>query len=227
MTSPMTSRPAGHRGAVDDSRPPETVDRLMVGVCGAIWLVWLVVFVIATVACVNLGRGGGGGENSPWLLYTIIAVSGLTILGAIPLLLRARRDALTERSTTDRSTAEPVPHAEEAGVLPVRPAPAAEAPTEKIRIFGTAVDPAGGQPNLQERQHVSPQTDAVERQWLRGTASLLSAIGLGWTASAVATYLLAVGSESAAVVALVAAGVAAAAIPAVLVVFSRRLNSAD
>ena len=232
MTSPMTSRPAGHRGAADGSRPPETVDRLMVGVCGAIWLVWLVVFVIATVACVNLGRGGGGGENSPWLLYTIIAVSGLTILGAIPLLLRARRDALIDRSTidrstTERSTAEPVPLAEEAAVLPVRPAPAAEAPTEKIRIFGTAVDPAGGQPNLQERQRVSPQTEAVERQWLRGTVSLLSAIGLGWTASAVATYLLAVGSESAAVVALVAAGVAAAAIPAVLVVFSRRLNSAD
>lgn len=204
----------------------------MVGVCGAIWLVWLVVFVIATVACVNLGRAGGDGENSPWLLYTIIAVSGLTILGAIPLLLRARRDALTDRATTDRAatdraTAVPVPLAEEAGVLPVRPAPVAEAPTEKIRIFGTVVDPAGGQLNPQERQHVSVRTDAFERQWLRGTVSILSAIGLGWTAAAVATYLLAVGSESAAIVALVAAGVATAAIPAALVVFSRRLNSAD
>lgn len=233
MTSSMTSRPAGHRGVADGSRPPETVDRLMVGVCGAIWLVWLVVFVVATVACVNLGRGGGGGggggggENSPWLLYTIIAVSGLTILGAIPLLLRARRDALTDRWTTDRSTTEPVSPAEEAGVLPVRPAPAAEAPTEKIRVFGTAVDPAGGQPNLRQRQRVSPWTDALERQWLRGTVSILSAIGLGWTASAVATYLLAVGSESAAIVALVAAGIATAAIPAILVMFSRRLNSAD
>ena len=250
MTSSMTPHPAGHRAGADGSRPPETVDRLMVGVCGAIWLVWLVVFVIATVACVNLGRGGGGGENSPWLLYTIIAVSGLTILGAIPLLLRARRDALTDRSTTDRSTTdrsttarsttgrsttarsttarsttEPVAPAAEAGALPVRP-PAAEAPTEKIRIFGTAVDPAGRQPNLQESLGVSPRNDEVERQWLRGTVSLLSAIGLGWTASAVATYLLAVGSESAAIVALVAAGVATAAIPALLVVFSRRLNSA-
>lgn len=226
MTSSTTSHPAGHRGGADGSRPPETVDRLMVGVCGAIWLVWLVVFVIATVACVNLGRGGGDGENSPWLLYTIIAVSGLTILGAIPLLLRARRDALTG-STTDHSTPAPVPPAEEAGALPVRPAPVADAPTEKIRIFGTAVDPAGGQPNLQERQHVSARTDALERQWLRGTVSILSAIGLGWTAAAVATYLLAVGSESAAIVALVAAGVATAAIPAALVVFSRRLGSAD
>jgi hypothetical protein len=222
MTSSTTSHSAGHRGGADGSRPPETVDRLMVGVCGAIWLVWLVVFVIATVACVNLGRGGGGGENSPWLLYTIIAVSGLTILGAIPLLLRARRDALT-----DRSTAEPRPPAEDAGALPVRPAPAAEAPTEKIRIFGTAVDPASGQSNLHERQHVSVRTDAVERQWLRGTVSILSAIGLGWTAAAVATYLLAVGSDSAAIVALVAAGVATAAIPAALVVFSRQLSSAD
>lgn len=222
MTSSTTSHPAAHRGGADGARPPETVDRLMVGVCGAIWLVWLVVFVIATVACVNLGRAGGGGENSPWLLYTIIAVSGLTILGAIPLLLRARRDALTDRSTA----VSPAP-AREAEVLPVRPAPAAEAPTEKIRIFGTVVDPAGGQPNPQERQHVSVRTDTLERQWLRGTVSILSAIGLGWTAAAVATYLLAVGSESAAIVALVAAGVATAAIPAALVVFSRKLNSAD
>ena len=218
MTSSMTSHPAGHRGGADGSRPPETVDRLMVGVCGAIWLVWLVAFVIATVACVNLGRAGGNGENSPWLLYTIIAVSGLTILGAIPLLLRARRDALS-----DHATAEPVQEAQDAGALPVRPAPATEAPTEKIQIFGTAVDPSRGQPNLQERQHVSLRSDAAERQWLRGTVSILSAMGLGWTASAVATYLLAVGSESAAVVALVAAGIAAAAIPAALVVFSRQL----
>lgn len=226
MTSSMTSHPAGSRGRADGARPPETIDRLMVGVCGAIWLVWLVVFVIATVACVNLGRGGGGGGDgdSPWLLYSIIAVSGVTILAAIPLLLRARRDALA-----DRSTAEPVAAVGEAAVLPVRTAPAAEAPTEKIQIFGTAVDPARGQPDPGARDReqgrtASLRTDAVDRQWLRGTVSIFSAIGLGWTSAAVATYLLAVGSDSAAIVALVAAALATAAIPAALVVFSRRLS---
>ena len=175
MTSSMNPHPRG----VDDSRPPETVDRLLVGICGAIWLVWLVVFVIATVACVNLGRAGGGGSgdtgDSPWLLYSIIGVSGLTILAAIPLLLRARRDAFADRSGTSQPTAAPLPAADEAGALPVRPAPVADAPTEKIQIFGTAVDPVRGQSNSgehhrHERESVSLRTDAVEREWLRGTA---------------------------------------------------------
>ena len=35
----MTSSPAQSPRPAADGRPPETVDRLMVGVCGAIWLV--------------------------------------------------------------------------------------------------------------------------------------------------------------------------------------------
>ena len=77
-------------------RSPETVDRLMVGVCGAIWLVLLAVSAIATVALVQLGSGHrpSGGSGSSWLLYTIIVISAVVILGAIPLLIRARRAAL-------------------------------------------------------------------------------------------------------------------------------------
>ena len=82
--------------AAGETHSPETVDRLLVGVCGAIWLVLLAVSVIATVALIQLGRGHTGTreEHSSWLLYSIIVVSALIIIGAIPLLLRARRTAM-------------------------------------------------------------------------------------------------------------------------------------
>ena len=199
----------------DGPRPPETVDRLMAGVCGAIWLVWLVVAVIATVALVNLGRGRDGApRDSSWLLYTVIAVSAVTIAAAIPLLLRARRDAMAERGP-----AGPAPAAEQVARQ------AAEAPTEKIRIFGTAIDPSGPEPQPPAAQGVSGQTGELDRHWLRATLSILGAIGLGWTAVAVATYLLAVDSGTAATVALGIAAAFTAAIPAVVVAFSRRLNA--
>ncbi len=63
MAASMTS--AAGQAAYRRLASPETVDRLMVGVCGAIWLVLLAVIVVATVALVDLGqwrsrRGGGG-----------------------------------------------------------------------------------------------------------------------------------------------------------------------
>lgn len=221
----MTSSPAQSPRPAADGRPPETVDRLMVGVCGAIWLVWLVVAVISTVALINLGRGGAGaGEGSPWLLYTVIAVSAVTIAGAIPLLLRARRDALAESSREEPALPAP----------PARPAPSGDAPTEKIRVFGTAVDPAGARPlpgpepgtERSVLQALSARAEAVERPWLRGTAAILSAMGLGWISVAVSAYLLAEGTDSAAYVALGAAAAAGVGIVAALVVFSRLLADA-
>ena len=68
------------------------------GVCGAIWLVLLAVGVSAIVALIDLGRGHtwAATGSTPWLLYSVIVVSGLVILGAIPLLIRARCTALAE-----------------------------------------------------------------------------------------------------------------------------------
>ena len=231
----MTSSSAQSPRPVSDGRPPETVDRLMVGVCGAVWLVWLVVAVISTVALINLGRGGvDAGEGSPWLLYTVIVVSAVTIAGAIPLLLRARRDALAE-STRE----EPAPPAAPVRPAPTsaqaRPAPPGDAPTEKIRVFGTTVDPSGVRPlpgpepfgpTASVLQALSARAEAVERPWLRGTAAILSAMGLGWISVAVAAYLLAEGTDSAAYVALGAAAAAGVGIVASLVVFSRLLAEA-
>ena len=82
----MTTPPPDTRDNTPGLRPPETVDRLMVGACGAIWLVFLVVAVIAGVALVNLGSGRADtAEQSSWLLYTVIGVSAAVIAASITL----------------------------------------------------------------------------------------------------------------------------------------------
>lgn len=191
---------------------PETVDRILVGVCGAIWLVLLAATVIATVALVRLGSGQAGeaGGQSSWLLYSIIAVSAIVIVGAIPLLVRARRAAQTEPQSE-------TPAAE----APVR---AADAPTEKLRVFG--VDPSARRETDAADDVARISAALLDRVWLRGTTSLLAAMGLALTAVAVATYLLAVSSDTAAWAALGVAGVITVAMPAILVMFQRQLGEA-
>ena len=191
---------------------PETVDRILVGVCGAIWLVLLAATVIATVALVRLGsvQACEAGGQSSLLLYSIIAVSAIVIVGAIPLLVRARR------------TAQPEPQSETPAVeAPVR---AADAPTEKLRVFG--VDPSARRETDAADDVARISAALLDRVWLRGTTSLLAAMGLALTAVAVATYLLAVSSDTAAWAALGVAGVITVAMPAILVTFQRQLGEA-
>ncbi|HPX36234.1 MAG TPA: DUF2561 family protein [Mycobacterium sp.] len=204
-------------------RSPETVDRLMVGVCGAIWLVLLAVSAIATVALVQLGSGHrpSGGSGSSWLLYTIIVISAVVILGAIPLLIRARRAALAAAApAADTGSAESPERASD----PLPTSPRAEAPTEKLRVFGAAVDPYLRKPS--HARPVSRINVVLERIWLRGTTSLLGAMGLALTAVATATYLLATHTDTAAWVALGLAGAITAAMAGILVTFQRRLAHA-
>jgi uncharacterized RDD family membrane protein YckC len=195
-------------------RSPETVDRILVGVCGAIWLVLLAVSAAATVALVRLASGhpSGGERQSSWLLYSIIAVSAVILLGAIPLLLRARRNAQAEPG--ESGAASP---AELRG--PVQPL---EAPTEKVRVFG--VDPSAQHHAEADSSAPVIPAGALDRIWLRGTVSLLSALGLALTAVAAATYLLAVASDTGAWVALGLAGVITMAMPAVLVFHQRMVS---
>lgn len=209
----MTTTPVDAHDNAPGMRPPETVDRLMVGVCGAIWVVFLVVAVIAAVALVNLGTGrGSGGQHSSWLLYTIIAVSVAVIAGAIPLLIRARRAALESAPAAPAEAPEP----------PAAPR-SVDAPTEKIRVFGTVVDPHYRAP---EPVSESGLHAAVERIWLRGAASLLGMMGLALTAVAMATYLLSVYSDTAAWTLLGVAGIVTAAMPVGLVAVQRQLAHA-
>ena len=213
MTTESAEDPADYTPAAA-GRSPETVDRILIGLCAAIWLALLAVSVVATVALVRLASGhpSGGERQSSWLLYSIIAVSAVIIIGAIPLLLRARRNALAVPGDTASAT-----EAE------IRPAPSpVEAPTEKMRVFG--VDPYARREAEVSRPTQSVPAGVLDRIWLRGSTSLLSAMGLALTAVAAATYLLAVDSDTGAWVALGVAGVIAIAMPAVLVFHQRMLS---
>jgi hypothetical protein len=194
---------------------PETVDRILVGACGAIWLLLVAMGVIATMALIDLGRGhpaGGESERSSWPLYTVIAVSAVILLGAIPLLLRARRNAVAADARLEVEVE-----------APVRPI---EARTEKLRVFGTAVDPYERPlPDINPADSRVPST-LLNRLWLRGTVSLVGAIGLALIGVAAGTYLLATSSATAAWVALGFAGAVTVAMPAILVGFQRKLGEA-
>ena len=72
----------------------------------------------------------------------------------------------------------------------------------------------------------SPAREVVNRLWLRGTASILSVIGLALIAVEAATYLLADERDTGAWVALGVAAVLTVAMAAVLVAFYRRLDEA-
>jgi len=222
---------AGDPDTAGQSRSPESIDRFMVAVCGAIWLVLLAMSVVATVALVQLGRGRDAGPDgqSSWLLYSIIAVSALIIAGAIPLLLRARRTAFADPGSTGSDpggvsgsgvsgsgsgVADPGP------VLPI------EAPTEKLRVFGTAVDPYAREAAPAPAAVSRVPAAVVDRLWLRGTTSLLGAMGLALTAVATATYLLTACNDTGTWVALGTAAVITVAMPAILVAFARRLSEA-
>ncbi|MCI4675390.1 DUF2561 family protein [Candidatus Mycolicibacterium alkanivorans] len=221
-------------GTQDDDRSPETVDRVLVGVCGAIWLVLLAVTVIAIVALVDLGRGhtiGGEGKHTTWVLYSVIAVSALIIVGAIPLLIRARRAAqavpVLPAAATATKAAAPPPQTPAAA--PVRPT---EAPTEKLKVFGATVDPyepyqpAFAQSSATRRADLLIPATELDRLWLRGTITLLGAIGLALVGVSLATYLLAVDNQTGAWVALGLAAVVTVAMPVLPVFYLRQLHAA-
>ncbi|BBY60451.1 DUF2561 family protein [Mycolicibacterium sarraceniae] len=222
----------------EDRRSPETVDRLLVGVCGAIWLVLLAVTVVAIVALVDMSRGhiaGNDSSRTPWLLYSIIAVSALIIVGAIPLLIRARRTALADARLTPpeplkpAGSSRPTP-ASGASATPSASARGTEARTEKLKVFGSTVDPYERyQPDFAQSsasRRADPLIPATEldRLWLRCTAMLGGAIGLALVGVSTATYLLAVDNDTAAWVALGLAAVITIAMPAVPVIYLRQLD---
>jgi len=221
MAAEATVKEAGE--AADGRRSPDVVDRLLVGISGAIWLVLLAVGVIAAIALVGLGRGRSGTEasESPWVLYTVIAISSVTLLGAIPLLIRARRGALADPAGEPGEASAP---AAAATATPVRE-PAVEAPTEKLRVFGTVVDrPARSEPQPDTAQPEGLPAGPTDRVLLRCAASIFAAMGLALIGVATATYLFAVGSDTAAWVAIGFAAVITAAMPAVSVFFQRQLG---
>ncbi|KUI29704.1 hypothetical protein AU196_05190 [Mycobacterium sp. IS-1742] len=156
----------------------ERLNRILLGVCAAVWLIALGAGVAATVALTELGRSQpavSSDGDTPWLLYTVIGVSAAVIIGSVPLLLRARQTA----------QAEP-----EAVVLPRERATATDEPaTEKLRIAPVAQQ-------VPSRLDPGVPTAEVDRLWLQCALVLGIAMGVAMIAIGAATYLMAVGSDT-------------------------------
>jgi hypothetical protein len=225
-----------------DGRSADTVDRILVVLCAAIWLAFLGMAVAATVQLVKLGRGHpdpGSGSGTPWLLYGVIGVSALVIVAAVPLLIRARRTALAETGPSGRPVARTVAPAARSGAERRPPAVprATEAPTEKLRMFGQVADPMDrgrrDYPDAPARSAsgwdgsstVLPAA-ALDRLWLRSTAVLLGAIGAALFAVAAATYLMAAQKDGTAWMVYGVAGVFTLAMPVIPWLYLRTLRRA-
>jgi Protein of unknown function (DUF2561) len=162
---------------------PATADRILVGLCAAVWLVLVGMSVAAIVALTDLGRGfhdPRGNPHTSSVLYAIIVISALIILAAIPMLLRARR------TTRDG------PLARSAGAS-VRTA--SGQPIRSDHTSARATTPQGRTERLATSRPALSDA-AVDRVWLRGTVALMTTMGVAQLAVAAATYLMAIGHEA-------------------------------
>lgn len=216
---------------------PGTVDRMMVIICVVIWLAVLGISVAAAVALIDLGTGSapaesassGDSSGTPWLLYTVIGVSALIIAGAVPLLVRARRSALAEPPAAARPAA---PRRAVPNGLAAPARAGAEPGTEKIRALG---DPDGfdpddppGYPGPMPARHSASviSAAALDRMWLRCSMAILIAMGAALVGVAIATYLMAVDSDTAAWTLYIVAGIITVAMPVIPWLYLRQLHTA-
>jgi len=192
------------------SGSPEVIDRGVMVACAITWLAVLGVAVAAGVALTNMGEAHSaaptGDRDTPWLLYTVIGVSALVIVLAVPLLLRARR--ITE---------EPPP--------PPRTGP--KTVQARAMMMATEPDPPD-YPGPTPARYSSAVISAValDRMWLRCGLGVMTGIGLAYVAVAVATYLMALNRVSASCAVYGVAGVITLATIAIPVAYLRRLRSA-
>ncbi|MGA8546702.1 MAG: DUF2561 family protein [Mycobacterium sp.] len=162
---------------------PDTGDRILVGVCAAVWLALVGMSVAAIVALMDLGRGFHAPKGNPHassVLYAIIVISALVILAAIPMLLRARRTTRDGPVARSAGTS--------ARTVSGRPIRSGTAPARTITQPGRTERLTPLRPALSDA--------AVDRIWLRGTAALMAAMGAALLAVAAATYLMAIGHDA-------------------------------
>ena len=210
---------AAGRSRLSPDTPPgalDRLDRILLGACAAIWLVALGAGVAATVALVDLGRGhpvAPEESDTPWLLYAVIGISAVVIVGAVPLLLRARRTALDEprpaRTTGER------PSTRAAAVGPRRRGAHREAPRAR------SPSPNRSTPAPVTRRRPRPSgplpsmlVSAVDQLWLRCAVVIACAMGVATLAIGVATYLMASDNDTAAWILYGLAGLVTLAMPA-------------
>lgn len=190
---------------------PVIADRILVGLCAAVWLLLIGMSVAAVVALADLGsgfHGGTGNTHTSSVLYAIIIVSALIILAAIPMLLRARRMTGAE-----------------AGARPAGSA-ARGGSGQPVRSGYLAPDGVSQQARTERLAALRPaMVDAeIDRIWLRGSVFLLGPMGLALIAVAAATYSMATGHQGAAWTMYVIAGIITAVMPAILWRHDRRLQ---
>ncbi|AYM41772.1 hypothetical protein BKG83_09080 [Mycobacteroides chelonae] len=213
---------------------PEAVDRMLIGLCAVIWLAFVGMLVGAIVVMTGLGEGAPGSAGPSLGIYIVIGVSLAVIIGAVPLLLRARKTA-AQRPTRGPSKAVPKSkgaNASGAGSVPSGPPPA-EASTEKLKTFGGLADHTShvpkdytgpGSPAYRAAAEAASKSVVVDRLWLRATVGIAGAIGLALLAVVTGAYLLAVDSDTAAIVAFVFGGVITCAMGAIPWVTLKKLR---
>lgn len=165
-----------------DTGDVDNLDRILLGAGGAVWLTALGTGVAATVALADLAGASAPAADggTPWLLYGVIGVSAVVIAGAVPLLLRARRNAQGEHASLTVQRADTMPGQESAGRT-------AEPPTEKLSVAALREVPS--------RLDAGPGNARVEQLWRRCALVIAIAVGAAMVAIGVATYLMAVGND--------------------------------
>lgn len=212
---------------------PESVDRMLIGLCAVIWLAFVGMLVGAIVVIAGMGEDSGS-SGSSWGIYIVIGVSLAVIVGAVPLLLRARKSA-AQRTARGASKTAPKPKGANSSGGATAPSgpPPAEASTEKLKTFGGLADHVShvpkdyngpGSPAYRAATEAAAKRAVINRLWLRATVGIAGAIGLALLAVVTGTYLLAVESDTAAVIAFVFAGVITCAMGAIPWVTLRKLR---
>ena len=177
-----------HSRLTDSASDP--IDRILLGVCVGVWLAALGAGVAAVVTLTDLGsKHANVSHATPWLLYTVIGVSAAVIIGAVPLLLRARRSA--NRTSPQIFAKDSEPAADSPPPLVGRSVEPGfgEAATTKLRSFndpavrGYSVSPASSM--------VGFPAAATDQLWLRSILGISTAMGLATLLVFLATYMMA------------------------------------
>ncbi len=206
---------------------------MLIGLCAVIWLAFVGMLVGALVVIAGMGEDSGS-SGSSWGIYIVIGVSLAVIVGAVPLLLRARKSA-AQRTARGASKTAPKPKGANSSGGATAPSgpPPAEASTEKLKTFGGLADHVShvpkdyngpGSPAYRAATEAAAKRAVINRLWLRATVGIAGAIGLALLAVVTGTYLLAVESDTAAVIAFVFAGVITCAMGAIPWVTLKKLR---
>ena len=213
------------------SSDADNVDRILLAACAVIWLAALGSAVAAD------GRAGRSRQRpsgvlhrssgTPWLLYGVIGVSALVIVGAIPLLVRARRAALDDPRAGRGAGARPATGRTQT------PARAAE-PRDRRQLRTS--QPAAAADRQRSAYPSSSRSQHVRRRATARGGPAVAALRRGhrvrhgrwrcWRIG-IATYLMAAGHDTFSWAAYVVAGLVTLAMPAIPWIYLRQLRDSS